>query len=223
MQERAAVEKGIKMAALYNDQDREIITKYFWFNLQKKVLGNVESEQKIENLEIKMVRSDQFGSSKHTAGINIKKFGRKMLVLVPKSNKDLHQMRENSIVKELKIAIAMQAAKLCHLLVCLICSLSEMEEMVVKFRNLKSFLKWPIEDEDSIVTCRIIALLEFVDQKFLNTGGLKDAEPHGEISVAKEAGGLFHHRQVNQLIHQFFHEILHLANILERKPDRKIL
>jgi protein subunit release factor A len=105
--------------------------------------------------------------------------------------------------------------------------LSDMKEMAPKFQVMNSSLKWLIGDENYMVASRILALLDFVDQEVQSTGILKKLELHEGNSMIKKVDidsnvlkeGLFDENQVNQLILQFFHEILRLENNLKRQGE----
>ncbi|KAJ6423672.1 hypothetical protein OIU84_024614 [Salix udensis] len=131
-------------------------------------------------------------------------------------------------VKKLKAKTVKLATKLSHMLINLELVLSDMKEMAPKFQAMNSSLKWLAGSENYMVSSRILALLDFVDQEVQSTGILKKLGLHGGNSTAKQAGidsncvlkeGLFDENQVNQLILQFFQEILRLENNVKRQRE----
>ncbi|KAJ6776082.1 hypothetical protein OIU74_000293 [Salix koriyanagi] len=131
-------------------------------------------------------------------------------------------------VKTMKAKTVKLATKLSHMLINLELVLSDMKEMAPKFQAMNSSLKWLAGSENYMVSSRILALLDFVDQEVQSTGILKKLGLHGGNSTAKQAGfdsnyvlkeGLFDENQVNQLILQFFQEILRLDNNVKRQRE----
>ncbi|KAJ6314427.1 hypothetical protein OIU78_017995 [Salix suchowensis] len=131
-------------------------------------------------------------------------------------------------VKTMKAKTVKLATKLSHMLINLELVLSDMKEMAPKFQAMNSSLKWLVGSENYMVSSRILALLDFVDQEVQSTGILKKLGLHGGNSTAKQAGidsnyvlkeGLFDENQVNQLILQFFQEILRLDNNVKRQRE----
>ncbi|KAJ6301757.1 hypothetical protein OIU77_015969 [Salix suchowensis] len=131
-------------------------------------------------------------------------------------------------VKTMKAKTVKLATKLSHMLINLELVLSDMKEMEPKFQAMNSSLKWLVGSENYMVSSRILALLDFVDQEVQSTGILKKLGLHGGNSTAKQAGidsnyvlkeGLFDENQVNQLILQFFQEILRLDNNVKRQRE----
>lgn len=181
--------------------------------------------------------------NKPTVHTKIKEFSRKIAALLHKFKKDQHDVEEISHVKwlngyaksaedwesakTLKATTVKLATKLSHMLINLMLLLSDMKEMAPKFQVMNSSLKWLIGDENYMVASRILALLDFVDQEVQSTGILKKLELHGGNSMIKKVDidsnvlkeGLFDENQVNQLILQFFHEILRLENNLKRQGE----
>lgn len=181
--------------------------------------------------------------NKPTVHTKIKEFSRKIVALLHKFKKDQHDVEEISHVKwlngyaksaedwesakTLKATTVKLATKLSHMLINLMLLLSDMKEMAPKFQVMNSSLKWLIGDENYMVASRILALLDFVDQEVQSTGILKKLELHEGNSMIKKVDidsnvlkeGLFDENQVNQLILQFFHEILRLENNLKRQGE----
>ncbi|KAF9666581.1 hypothetical protein SADUNF_Sadunf16G0243700 [Salix dunnii] len=130
-------------------------------------------------------------------------------------------------VKTMKAKTVKLATKLSHMLINLKLLLSDMKEMAPKFLVMNSSLKWLVGYENYMVASRILALLDFVDQEVQSTGILKKVKLHEGNSMTKQADidstvlkeGLFDENQVNQLILQFFQEILRLETNVKRQRE----
>lgn len=208
-----------------------------------KLMNGGELEgQKLKTKKVSFVPPES-SYNKPTVHTKIKEFSRKITALLQKFKKDQHDAEEISHVKwlngyaksaedwesakTLKATTVKLATELSHMLINLMLLLSDMKEMAPKFQVMNSSLKWLIGDENYMVASRILALLDFVDQEVQSTGILKKLELHEGNSMIKKVDidsnvlkeGLFDENQVNQLILQFFHEILRLENNLKRQGE----
>uniref|UniRef100_A0A6N2NB67 Uncharacterized protein n=1 Tax=Salix viminalis TaxID=40686 RepID=A0A6N2NB67_SALVM len=207
-----------------------------------KNVGGLEVK-KLKTKKVSFV-SPESSYIKPTVHTRIKKFSIKIRALMHKFKKDQHHVEKISrvrwlngyaksaedreSVKKMKAKTVKLATKLSHMLINLELVLSDMKEMAPKFRAMNSSLKWLVGSENYMVSSRILALLDFVDQEVQSTGILKKLGLHGGNSTAKQAGidsncvlkeGLFDENQVNQLILQFFQEILRLDNNVKRQRE----
>ncbi|KAJ6751867.1 hypothetical protein OIU85_002298 [Salix viminalis] len=200
----------------------------------------------VKKLKTKKVSfaSPESSYNKPSVHTKIKKISIKIRALMHKFKKDQHHVEKISrvrwlngyaksaedreSVKTMKAKTVKLATKLSHMLINLELVLSDMKEMAPKFRAMNSSLKWLVGSENYMVSSRILALLDFVDQEVQSTGILKKLGLHGGNSTAKQAGidsncvlkeGLFDENQVNQLILQFFQEILRLDNNVKRQRE----
>ncbi|CAK7324428.1 unnamed protein product [Dovyalis caffra] len=207
-----------------------------------KLTNGVKKVERLKRKKVKFVLPES-SYKKLTFHTKIKEFSGKIRPLMRKFKKVQHDVEKISLVKWLngyvkspedwesaktmKATTVKLAAKLSNLLVNLMFFLSDMKEMASKFQALNSSLKWLNEDGDYIVTSRIHALLDFIDQEIRSEQRSKKLESDEGNSMTKHVDrdsnalkeGLFDENQVNQLIHQFFNEILRLENILKHQGE----